>query len=126
MVAVSSGWAVWHHLAWQVAVWAQASSCPAGASLSPHPVLTGGALPGQPGEGGDRKDLLSFIVPSSAGSDNNSFLPHVSSLTVGLVGQGCSHRATAQCSEGMVIWDWHWGGSDPWAVLAAEGLWGCG
>lgn len=107
-------------------MWAQASSCPAGASLSPHPVLTGGALPGQPGEGGDRKDLLSFIVPSSAGSDNNSFLPHVSSLTVGLVGQGCSHRATAQCSEGMVIWDWHWGGSDPWAVLAAEGLWGCG
>lgn len=77
-------------------------------------------------EKGDRKELLLFIVPSSAGSDNNSFLPYVSGLAVGPMGQGCSHRATAQFSEGMVIWDWHWGGSDPWAVLAAEGPWGCG
>lgn len=100
VMAVSSGWGVWHHLAWQVAVWAQASSCPAGASLSPHPVPTGGVLPGQLRERGDRKDLLLFIVPSSAGSDNNSFLPHVSGLAVGPMGQGCSHRATAHCSEG--------------------------
>lgn len=126
VVAVSSGWGVWHHLAWQVAVWAQASSFPAGASLSPHPVPTGGVLPGQLREKGDRKELLLFIVPSSAGSDNNSFLPYVSGLAVGPMAQGCSHRATAQFSEGMVIWDWHWGGSDPWAVLAAEGPWGCG
>lgn len=113
-------------ITWQVPVWEQASSCPAGASLSPHPVPTGGALPGQLREGGDRKELLSFIVLSSTGSDNNSFLPHASGLAVGPVGQGCSHRATDQCGEGMVIWDWRWGSSDPWAVLAAEALWGCG
>lgn len=52
VVAVSSGWGVWHHLAWQVLVWEQTSSCPAGASLSPHPVPTGGALSGQLREGG--------------------------------------------------------------------------
>lgn len=121
VVAVSSGWGVWHHLAWQVTVWAQASYCPAGASLSPHPVLTGGMLPGQLRERGDRKELLSFLVPSSAGSDNNSFLLHVSGLTVGPMAQGCSHKVTAQCSEDIVIWDWHCGGSDPWAMLAAEG-----
>lgn len=125
VVAVSSGWGVWHHLAWQVTVWAQASSCPAGASLYPRPVPTGRMPSGQLRERGDRKELLSFIVPSSAGSDN-SFLPHVSSLAMGPMGQGCSHRAAAQCSEGMTVWDWNWGGSDPWAMLAAEGLWGHG
>lgn len=119
--AGSGGWGVWHHLAWQVTVWAQAPSCPAGASLSPHPVPIGGVLAGQLRERVDRKELLSFIVPSPAGSDSNSFLPPVSGLAVGPMAQGCSHRAAAQCSEGMVRWCCHWGGSDPWAVLAAEG-----
>lgn len=99
------------------------------AQLEPHftlgPVPTGRVPSGQLRERGDRKELLSFIVPSSAGSDN-SFLPHVSSLAVGPMGQGCSHRAAAQCCEGMAVWDWNWGGSDPWAMLAAEGLWGHG
>lgn len=75
------------------------------AQLEPHfPLILS---PGQLGERGDRKELLLFIVPSSAGSDNNSFLPHVSGLAVRPMGQGCSHSATAQCSEGMMIWDWH-------------------
>lgn len=44
-----------------------------------------------------RKELLSLIVPSSAGSDNGSFLPHASGRAVGLAARGRSHGAAAWC-----------------------------
>lgn len=100
VMTVSSSWGVWHCLAWQVTVRAQASSCPARAPRPLCPVSAGRVPAGCSRERGGRKELLSLIVPGSAGSDNSSFLPHASGPAVGPMGQGCSHGTTAWCGAG--------------------------
>lgn len=100
-------------------------SCPAGAL---HSVSCPSRLPGHPRERGGRKELLPLIVPSSAGSDNNSFLHHASGPAVGPMGWGCSHAA-AWCRERSEWWDWHGGVPDlvvSQVLLPAGGHWGHG
>lgn len=80
----------WH----RPAPWWALSILPAqpGSQTSPLPPRRSGA-----GRRPRRKELLSLIVPSSAGSDNSSFLPHASGRAVGLAARGCSHGDTAWC-----------------------------
>lgn len=120
VMTVSSSWGVWHCLAWQVTVRAQASSCPARAPRPLCPISAGRVPAGCPRERGGRKELLSLIVPGSAGSDNSSFLPHASGPAVGPTGQGCSHGTTAWCGADMVVWCWHSGWPSP--LLLCPGL----
>lgn len=88
MVAVPSSHG-WH----RPALWWVLSILPAqpGSRLPPFPRRTGADW--RP----CRKELLSLIVPSSAGSDNGSFLPHASGRAVGLAARGRSHGAAAWC-----------------------------
>lgn len=118
-----SGGCPQHCLAWQVTVRAQASFLPSWGSASP--VSCPRRLAGHPRERGGRKEVLPLIVPSSAGSDNSSFLPHASGPAVGPMGWGCS-QAPAWCRESREVWDWHGGVPDPWMVLPAGGHWGHG